>query len=101
LIATPGGDVIRLVLRLRLERQQPSEFLLDLRTVGPSLAQQCEDLIVVLSRRSFTKASATDGVGGIDAGVNREAGRCDVAAGLDFARRGVGVLLGLARIRTT
>jgi len=44
------GHVVGLELGFVLERQQPSEFLLDLRAIRTGLAQQREDLIVVLAR---------------------------------------------------
>jgi hypothetical protein len=76
--------VIWLVLGFRLERKQSTEFVLDLRAIGPRLAEQREDLIVVLTCRTFAEAGTADGVSSIDAGVDRQAGRRDVPAGLDL-----------------
>jgi hypothetical protein len=41
-------DVVGLVLGLRPERQQTTQFSLDLGAVGAGLAEQGEDLVVVL-----------------------------------------------------
>jgi hypothetical protein len=45
---------------------------------------------VVIAGGSLAEPSAADGVGGVDAGVDGEARRGDVAAGLEITGRGFG-----------
>lgn len=73
--------------------------LLDLGAVGACLAEQSEDLVVVLADGSLAEASAADGVGGVDAGVDGEARGGDVAPSLEIAGSGLGELLGLGGVR--
>src|SRR5690606_11495226 len=67
------GDVVGLVLGLRLERQEAAQLALDLGAIRASLTEESEDLVVVLAGGSLAEASAADGVGGVDPGVDGEA----------------------------
>jgi len=56
------------------------------------LAEEDEDLIVVLAGGALAEPGTADGIGGVDACVYRQARGCDGALGFEFARRGLGEL---------
>ena len=86
------------MLGFGLQRQQPPELPLDLGAVRACLAEEHQDLVVVLAGGTQPEAGAAHGVGRVDAGVDGEAGGSDVAAGFEVAGGGLGELLGLRRI---
>jgi hypothetical protein len=63
----PGGDggcdAVGVVLRLGLQRQEPSKVALDRRAVRARLTEQDVDLVVVLACGSLTETGAAHGVG--------------------------------------
>jgi hypothetical protein len=61
------------------------------------LAEERENLIVVLAGGSPAQSHSRYSVGGIDPGVHRQAGGGDGAAGLEFGDGRLDVLLGLPR----
>jgi hypothetical protein len=73
-------DGVGLVLGLGLEREEAAQLAFDLGTVGSGLVEQRADLVVVLAGGSRAEACAADRVGGVDAGMDGETRRRDVAA---------------------
>ncbi|MEA3217295.1 MAG: hypothetical protein QOJ19_3451 [Acidimicrobiia bacterium] len=93
-------DIVRLVFRLRLERQETPEVALDFGTVLPRLLEELQRLIVILPGSAPSESDAGDGVGGVDRRVNREACRCDGAPSLELRHCGSQVFICLGDVRT-
>jgi hypothetical protein len=88
-------NIIRLVLRLGLQREQPSKVLVDLCSLGAGFSEKNTDLVMVLARRSTAGALSRHCVGRVDGAVNRQAGRRYRALSLELALRSRHVLLSL------
>ena len=97
-LASASGTASGLVLRLRLQWQQPGEVLLQLRAVLACLAQQWTNLLVILPGSTAPGSLTGDGVGGVDRGVDGEARGRDRPTCVELARRRSEVLLGLAQV---
>src|SRR5207237_1038415 len=92
-------DLVWFVLGLGLQRKQPGEVLCDLAPVLARFSKKDHDLVVVLSCGAASEAEPGDRVGCVYRGVDREARRRDRSSGLELARRGREILLGLFDVR--
>lgn len=92
------GNVVGVVLGLRLQGEQSLELLCHGDTVRSCLAKQRDRLIVILPCSALTETGAAYRVGRADARVDGEARGSDVAASLEVAGGCFGELRGLPRV---
>ncbi len=74
------GDVVGFVLGLGLHRQKPGKFLANGGAITAGLAQQDQNLLMVVSGRTIAEPDASNHVSGVDGRMNGQAGSCDEPA---------------------